>query len=430
MGDGSHARQSARADRGGLRRAVPAGAVSARAQARAGRARARRQWADGPRRSRRWRASAASTYEPVGGLNPVGRPAALCPGGTNRITGQLADGFWGASCDADEHEEGGLFSKTVLPGAVLAKSHVPDLAKVMPPFNVESIETRPDELVMHRASRRKVEFESIEFNKRFLATVPSDYDPIALREMFSPGFLDWVTTIDHEIDFGVSEQQLWFLWRLRERSRGRARGGARQRRRALQARPQGDRGVRRPHLSGRPLARRAGAVPGRAEPSASAARARAVRRKRIDLRSMSPVAAQRRRSLGELEAHRRACAARAPSRPPSRTRSPRTWKFSLPGEVGAVAVGGDAGPALGVSGRPAGSASIRSGGRRGSRLTGTRTASGKPSGRDPGEHRRPVAAPELLDPLSPRRCPPPAGGSCGSSGSSLWPERTSSMWAS
>src|SRR5919204_5682764 len=158
-------------------------------------------------------------YEPVGGINPVGGPVALCPGGTNRITGQLAEGFWGAACDADEHEEGGLLSKAVLPGAVLAKSHVPDLAKVMPPFNVESIEKTPEELVTRRASRRKVEFESIEFNKRFLATVPSQYDPVALRETFSPGFLEWVTTMDNEIDFGVSEQQLWFLWKLRERSR-------------------------------------------------------------------------------------------------------------------------------------------------------------------------------------------------------------------
>jgi hypothetical protein len=158
------------------------------------------------------------TYEPVGGINPVGGPVALCPGGTNRITGQLAEGFWGASCDADEHEEGGFFSKAVVPEAVLAKSHVPDVAKAMPPFNVESIERRPEELVMQRASRRKVEFESIDFNQRFLATVPSQYDPVALRETFSPGFLAWVTTIDNEIDFGVSEQQLWLLWRLRERS--------------------------------------------------------------------------------------------------------------------------------------------------------------------------------------------------------------------
>jgi len=158
-------------------------------------------------------------YEPVGGLNPVGQPAALCPGGTNRLTGELSEGFWGASCDANEREEGGLFSKAVLPGAVLAKSHVPDLAKVMPPFNVESIEKTPDELILQRASRRKVEFESIDFNKRFLATVPSEYDPVALRETFSPGFLSWVTTIDNEIDFGVSERQLWFLWRLRGQTR-------------------------------------------------------------------------------------------------------------------------------------------------------------------------------------------------------------------
>jgi hypothetical protein len=159
------------------------------------------------------------TYDPVGGINPVGGPVALCPGGTNRLTGELAPGFWGASCDGDEEAEGGLFSKAVLPKAVLAKSHVPDLAKVMPPFNVESIERTPDELVMQRASRRKVEFESIDFNKRFLATVPSDADPVALRETFSPGFLEWVTTIDNEIDFGVSEQQLWFLWRLQGRTK-------------------------------------------------------------------------------------------------------------------------------------------------------------------------------------------------------------------
>ena len=54
-------------------------------------------------------------YEPIGGLNPAGGPVALCPGGTNRLTGELAEGFWGASCDADEREEGGLFSKAVLP---------------------------------------------------------------------------------------------------------------------------------------------------------------------------------------------------------------------------------------------------------------------------------------------------------------------------
>jgi len=154
-------------------------------------------------------------YEPVGGINPRNGPAALCPGGTNRLTGQLARGFWGASCDADEREAGGLLSRIVLPRALLAKSHMPDLAVVMPAFNVESLESRPDEYV-RRHTARKVEFESVEFNRRFLATVPSEYDPVALRELFSPSFIDWVTTLDTEIDFGVSDRQLWLMWRLRE----------------------------------------------------------------------------------------------------------------------------------------------------------------------------------------------------------------------
>jgi len=154
-------------------------------------------------------------YESVGGINPRDGPVALCVGGTNRITGQLAPGFWGAACDADERESGGLFNKAVLPGALLAKAHMPDLAGVVPAFNVESIEGH--EVVTQRFARR-VEFESIDFNRRFLATVPSDYDPLALRELFGPGFLAWTTTMTGEIDFGVNDRQLWFLWRLRERN--------------------------------------------------------------------------------------------------------------------------------------------------------------------------------------------------------------------
>ena len=155
------------------------------------------------------------TYEPVGGINPVDGPVALCVGGTNRLTGQLVEGFWGASCDADEREAGGLFAKAVLPSALLAKAHMPDLAKVVPAFNVESIEGH--EVVTKRFAR-KVEFESIEFNRRFQATVPSEYDPVRLRELFGPGFLAWATTMTGEVDFGVNDRQLWFLWRLRERS--------------------------------------------------------------------------------------------------------------------------------------------------------------------------------------------------------------------
>ncbi len=152
-------------------------------------------------------------YEPVGGINPKDGPVALCVGGTNRITGQLAGGFWGACCDADEREAGGLFGKAILPSALLAKAHMPDLASVVPAFNVESIEGH--EVITQRFAR-KVEFESIDFNSRFLATVPSDYDPLKLRELFGPGFLSWTTTMTGEIDFGVNDRQLWFLWRLRE----------------------------------------------------------------------------------------------------------------------------------------------------------------------------------------------------------------------
>jgi hypothetical protein len=156
------------------------------------------------------------TYEPVGGLNPKDGPPTLCPGGTNRIKGELAPEFWGASCDSDEREEGGLFSKTVLPGAVLAKAHMPDLARVVPIFNVESIEG--SERVEQLASRRRVEFESIEFNRRFLATVPADHDPVALRELFSPGFLDWAAQLQNEVDFGITDRQLYFNWKLGERT--------------------------------------------------------------------------------------------------------------------------------------------------------------------------------------------------------------------
>lgn len=164
-----------------------------------------------------YRGAGEVTWEPVGGINPADGPVALCVGGSNRLTGELAPGFWGACCDADEVEVGGFMRKSVVPSALLVKAHMPDLSRVIAAFNVESIEARPDEYIKQRVSR-KVEFESIEFNRRFLATVPEGYDPVALRELFSPGFLTWTTEIDREVDFGINDRQLWFLWRLRERS--------------------------------------------------------------------------------------------------------------------------------------------------------------------------------------------------------------------
>jgi hypothetical protein len=155
------------------------------------------------------------TYEPVGGINPKDGPVALCVGGVNRLTGQLAEGFWGACCDAGEKESGGLFGKALVPTAILAKANMPDLAQVVPAFNVESIEGT-EAVTQHLV--RKVEFESIDFNRRFIATVPKEHDPVALRELFSPGFLEWTTTMTGEVDFGINDRQLWFLWRLGERS--------------------------------------------------------------------------------------------------------------------------------------------------------------------------------------------------------------------
>ena len=167
---------------------------------------------------RRLAGDRGARYEEVGGLNPVGGPVALCPGGSNRVTGELDDGFWGACCDADEREQGGIGRKAVIPAAVLVKAHMPDLATVVPIFNVESIERSAEDLV-DRHSRRRVEFESIDFNRRFIATVPRDHDPVALRELFSPAFIDWITRIPAEVDFGITDRQLFCHWRLRERTR-------------------------------------------------------------------------------------------------------------------------------------------------------------------------------------------------------------------
>lgn len=157
-------------------------------------------------------------YEAVGSLNPVDGPPTLCPGGPNRLTGELAPRFWGASCDALLRRAGSLWSRSTVPGGVLVKSRLPELGEEVGRFDVESIEATPED-TLQRTSRRRVKFESIEFNRRFIATVPSEHDPVALRELFSPGFLEWTVSIDRPVDFGAADAQLYFLWRLSERSR-------------------------------------------------------------------------------------------------------------------------------------------------------------------------------------------------------------------
>lgn len=162
------------------------------------------------------------SYERIGSLNPKDGPEALCPGGANRLVGELAPGFWGASCDA-EQRRAGVFGGPRLPGAVIVKSHLPELGERVGRFDVESIETTVEDTIQRR-SRLRVRFESIEFNRRYIATVPGDHDPVKLRELFSPGFLDWANSIDRQIDFGASEGKLYVMWRLTELSRPELEG--------------------------------------------------------------------------------------------------------------------------------------------------------------------------------------------------------------
>ena len=103
------------------------------------------------------------TYEEIGGINPKDAPVALCVGGSNRLTGQLVEGFWGASCDADEREIGGFLNKARLPTALPAKAHMPARAAAVPAVNVESCavhEAGP------RRSSRHAESESLRFTQR------------------------------------------------------------------------------------------------------------------------------------------------------------------------------------------------------------------------------------------------------------------------
>ena len=42
----------------------------------------------------------------------------------------------------------------------------------------------------------------------------------------APAFSTWATTIDREVDFGATDGQIYFMWRMRERTPGGARAGA------------------------------------------------------------------------------------------------------------------------------------------------------------------------------------------------------------
>ncbi len=179
------------------------------------------------------------------------------PAAPTASPGELAPEFWGASCDADEAAEGGLFSKAVLPRAVLAKSHVPDLAKVMPPFNVESVERQP-------GGARDAEGLTPQGRvreSRVQQALPG-HRPQRVRPDRAPGDLQpGIPRV------GDGDRQRGRVRSLRAAAlvpvaaggpHARAtRGGARHRRWALQAGAKRDRGVGRPHLP-----RRAPGTPG------------------------------------------------------------------------------------------------------------------------------------------------------------------------
>ena len=126
-------------------------------------------------------------------------------------------------------------------------------------FNVESVEA--GERVEQLASRRKVEFESIDFNKRFLATVPKRVRPDRAARAVQPRVPR--LGLEHPQRDRLRDHRPPALLPLAARrpQRGRVRDRARQRGQPLRAPAPRDGGEQPPRLSGRPVARGARAVP-------------------------------------------------------------------------------------------------------------------------------------------------------------------------
>lgn len=70
---------------------------------------------------------------------------------------------------------------------------MPEPAKVVPAFNVESIEKSPDRYVKVKVAR-KVEFESYEFNQEIPRDGAAGVRPDPGEGALLLGFLEWVTT--------------------------------------------------------------------------------------------------------------------------------------------------------------------------------------------------------------------------------------------
>ena len=182
--------------------------------------------AGAPEEAQAWAATVAKLgekrglrYEPVGGINPKGAPAALCPGGTNRLTGQLTEGFWGASCDADEREEGGFGGKAILPGAILVPRRTCPTSPRSCRSSTSSRSTTTPRTGCSTATR------AAGSTSRRPSSTSASSPPCRATTTRSrcascsaPAFLEWVTTIDNEVDFGITEQPALLPLALRERT--------------------------------------------------------------------------------------------------------------------------------------------------------------------------------------------------------------------
>ena len=237
-----------------------------------------RHWAAD--RSRLREPSAALRYEPVGGLNPATAPPALCPGGTNRLTGQLADGFWGASLRRRRATRRAACSRKTVraaggprqgaharPGRGRADRSTSSRSSATPRTLVERrrraqgrvrVDRVQPALPRHRAQRPRPGRAAGAVRPRLPRL--GDADPQRGRLRRSP------------------TASSTSMWRLRERSAAELREALENAGRALRAAALRDGGARHRTPTGRALARGAGAVPGRSRPAGRAPRASAGRR--------------------------------------------------------------------------------------------------------------------------------------------------------
>ena len=83
-----------------------------------------------------------------------------------------------------------------------------------------SSRSETSELVKQKVSRRKGRIRIGRLQQALSGDGAEGTRPDRAAELFSPGFLEWTTTIDREVDFGINDRQLWFSGDLWERLRG------------------------------------------------------------------------------------------------------------------------------------------------------------------------------------------------------------------